>query len=207
MGLLIKSFGGFPGHIWGRFSDPSATLIGRAILSFLVFADSLICFFWLFTLSSLVEGYAFIAAVPYVYIVISYASLLVFYRLKRFEHFIFTQLVMLLVMPFFMQWVIGGFEASSGIAIWAILSPVGALLIIGYRQSLPWFALFVVLVGISWQLNTTFAANALPIPKHIKDIYFAMNLLGTATILYGVMSYFQSQKELVMASLAEEQKK
>jgi guanylate cyclase len=186
---------------------PPATELSKIILGALVFAETIVSVFWIFTLSGLGEGYALMAAVPYAYIIISYTTLLIFYRYKRYEYFTFTQLVMLLVMPFFMQWVIGGFEASSGIAIWAILSPVGALLIIGYRQSLPWFALFVILVGISWQLNTTFAANALPIPRHIKDIYFAMNLLGTATILYGVMSYFQSQKELVMASLAEEQKK
>lgn len=205
MGLKLKSFGGFPRHIWGRFSDPSAPLVGRAILSLLVFAESLICVFWIFTLSSLGEGYAFMAAVPYVYIVVSYASLLVFYHFKRFEHFIFTQLVMLLVMPFFMQWVIGGFEASSGVAIWAILSPVGALMILGTRQSTPWFALFMALAAVSWQMNTIFASNALPIPDHVKDAFFVMNLSGTATILYIVMRYFQSQKERVLKALAIEQ--
>lgn len=205
MGLKLKSFSGFPRHIWGRFSDPSATLVGRAILSLLVFAESLVCVFWIFTLSGLGEGYAFMAAVPYVYIVISYTSLLFFYHFKRFDYFIFTQLVMLLVMPFFMQWVIGGFEASSGVAIWAILSPVGALMILGTRQSTPWFALFMALAAVSWQMNTIFASNALPIPIHVKDTFFVMNLSGTATILYIVMRYFQSQKERVLKALAIEQ--
>ena len=205
MGLKLKSFGGFPRHVWGRFSDPSAPLVGRAILSLLVFAESLICVFWIFTLSGLGEGYAFMAAVPYVYIVVSYVSLLIFYHLKRFDYFIFTQLVMLLVMPFFMQWVTGGFEASSGVAIWAILSPVGALMILGTRQSTPWFALFLALAAVSWQMNTLFASNALPIPTHVKDTFFVMNLSGTATILYIVMRYFQSQKERVLHALAIEQ--
>jgi adenylate cyclase len=190
---------------WGRFSDPSAALLGKAILSFLVLAESLICVFWIFTLSSLGDGYAVMAAVPYVYIVISYTSLLIFYRLKRFEYFTFTQLVMLLVMPFFMQWVIGGFEASSGVAIWAILSPVGALMILGTRQSTPWFGLFLALAAVSWQLNTLFASSALPIPEHTKDIFFVMNLSGITTILYVVMRYFQSQKERVLQALAIEQ--
>ena len=55
----------------------------------------------------------------------------------------FSRLTMLLVMPFFMQWAIGGFAASSGVAIWAILAPVGALMILGTRQSSPWFLLFI----------------------------------------------------------------
>ncbi|MDZ4097207.1 MAG: adenylate/guanylate cyclase domain-containing protein, partial [Methylophilaceae bacterium] len=205
MSLLQKSFGKFPRHIWGQFSDPSASLVGKAILSVLVLAETLICVFWIFTLSDLGEGYAFMAAVPYVYIVISYASLLIFYHLKRFENFVFTQLVMLLVMPFFMQWVIGGYEASSGVAIWAILSPVGALMILGTKQSTPWFALFMALAAVSWQMNTIFASNALPLPSQIKDTFFVMNIAGTATILYIVMRYFQSQKERVLQALAIEQ--
>ncbi len=100
----------------------SAGVIGRSILYILVLTEALVCIFWIYILSGLGEAYAFMAAVPYFYLIISYTTLLVFFRLKRFDYFIFTQLIMLLVMPFFMQWVVGGFEASSGLAIWAILS-------------------------------------------------------------------------------------
>jgi adenylate cyclase len=190
---------------WGRFNEPPGALLGKTILSLLVLAESMVCVFWIFTLSSLGDGYALMAAIPYFYIIISYTSLLIFYRLKRFEYFTFTQLVMLLVMPFFMQWVIGGFEASSGVAIWAVLSPVGALMILGTRQSTPWFLLFMVLTAISWQLNALFASNALPIPEHVRALFFGINLSGVATILYVVMRYFQSQKEGALQELALEQ--
>lgn len=191
--------------VWGRFNEPPDALLGKTILSLLVLAESLVCVFWIFTLSSLGDGYALMAAIPYFYIIISYTSLLIFYRLKRFEFFTFTQLVMLLVMPFFMQWVIGGFEASSGVAIWAVLSPVGALMILGTRQSTPWFLLFMALTAVSWQLNALFAGNALPIPAHVKALFFGINLSGIATILYVVMRYFQSQKERALQELAIEQ--
>ena len=190
---------------WGRSSDPPSTLLGKTILSLLVLAESLLCIFLIFTLSGLGEGYALMAAMPYVFIVISYASLLVFHRLKHFDYFTFTELVMLLVMPFFMQWAIGGFEASGGVAIWAILSPVGALMILGTRQSTPWFSLFMALAAVSWVLNTVFASNALPIPSHVQNLFFVVNLAGATTILYVVMRYFQSQKEHALQALALEQ--
>ena len=145
------------------------------------------------------------AAVPYAYIVVSYVSLLIFYHSKKFEYLTFTQLVMLLVMPFFMQWAIGGYEASSGIAIWAILSPIGALMILGTRQSTPWFMLFTLLAALSWKLNYMFVGNSLPIPAHIKDTFFLMNIMGVACILYAVMRYFQSQKEQTLHELVLEQ--
>ncbi len=190
---------------WRKFSAPTPEVLSKSILSFLVLAESLVCIFWIFTLSDLGDGYELIAAVPYFYLVISYVSLFIFYRFKRYEYFTFTQLVMLLVMPFFMQWGIGGFSASSGVAIWAILSPVGALMILGTRQSTPWFLLFIGLAFISWKLNHFFAGNAMPIPANIKDAFFLMNITGTASILYGVLRYFQAQKERVMISLELEQ--
>ena len=201
----IASASIFTREFWSDLYSPSSAALGKSILSILVIAETLVCIFWIFTLTGLGEGYAVIAAVPYVYLVISYVSLFIFYRSKRFEYFIFTQLVMLLVMPFFMQWAIGGFEASSGVAIWAILSPVGALMILGTRQSTQWFFLFVGLAFLSWKMNNYFAVNAMPIPSHIKDAFFLMNITGTASILYGVLRYFQGQKERVMMSLEAEQ--
>ena len=192
-------------EFWNRFSNPTPATLGKSILSLLVLAETFVCIFWIFTLSSLGDGYAVVAAVPYFYLVISYVSLFLFYRYKRFEYFTFTQLVMLLVMPFFMQWMIGGFAASSGVAIWGILSPVGALMILGTRQSTPWFLLFLGLAFISWRLNHYFAGNAMPIPTGVKDAFFLMNITGTASILYGVLRYFQAQKERVMISLELEQ--
>ncbi|PKO42368.1 MAG: adenylate/guanylate cyclase domain-containing protein [Betaproteobacteria bacterium HGW-Betaproteobacteria-22] len=192
-------------EFWVSLTNPTTESLGKTILSILVIAETLVSFFWIYTLSGLGDGYAVIAAVPYFYLVISYVSLFIFYRSKRFEYFTFTQLVMLLVMPFFMQWVIGGYEASSGVAIWAILSPVGALMILGTRQSTPWFLLFVGLAFLSWQMNHYFAGNAMPIPPGVKDTFFLMNITGTASILYGVLRFFQGQKERVMLSLEIEQ--
>lgn len=191
-------------EFWSRFANPTPATLGKTILSLLVVAESIVSIFWILTLSGLGDGYAVMAAVPYVYLIVSYASLFIFYKFQRFEYFTFTQLVMLLVMPFFMQWAIGGYAASSGVAIWAILSPVGALMILGTRQSTPWFLFFIGLAFISWLLNPYFASNSLPIPADIKNAFFLMNITGTAAILYGVLRYFQGQKERVMSWLAIE---
>jgi adenylate cyclase len=199
------SLGATTREFWHQFSNPTENNLGKAILFMLVFAESLVCIFWIFTLSGLGAGYATMAAVPYAYLVVSYVSLWLFYRSKKFAYFIFTQLIMLLAMPFFMQWAIGGYEASSGIAIWAILSPIGALMILGTKQSTPWFILFLVLALFSWQFNYLFAGNAMPMPANIKSAFLLMNIIGVACILYAVTRYFQSQKERAMLALNLEQ--
>ena len=78
-------------------------------------------------------------------------------------------------------------------------------MILGTRQSTSWFILFAALAGVSWVLNDQFMGNALPIPRHVKDTFFLMNIMGTACILYAVMRYFQSQKERTLQELAIEQ--
>ena len=120
---LVKPFSSF---VYEMYS-PSQNKLGTVILGVMVAAQTLISIFWINVFSGLGDGYAFMVLFPYAYIVVSYASLLIFYRLKRTNYFTFTQLAMLLVMPFFMQWIIGGFAASSSIAIWGILSPVAAV--------------------------------------------------------------------------------
>lgn len=183
----------------------SDELLGKTILSMLVLAESAVSIFWIFTISGLGEGYALMAVTPYVYLIFSYVSLFVFYRTQRYHYFIFTQLIMLLVMPFFLQWTIGGYHAAGGVAIWGILSPIGALMILGTRKSTPWFVLFVSLAMFSWLFNDLFLGNLMPIPANIKDTFFLMNIIGTACILYAAMRYFQSQKERTLQALAVEQ--
>jgi adenylate cyclase len=78
-------------------------------------------------------------------------------------------------------------------------------MILGTRQSTPWFILFGLLAGVSWKLNYMFVNNSLAIPPHIKDTFFLMNIMGVACILYAVMRYFQSQKERTLQELALEQ--
>lgn len=203
----FKSFIALPSFFWRRLRRDTDNSLSRTILTLLLIAETIVCFLWIYTLSGLGEGYALMVSIPYVYIVISYVSLFLLYRLEKFEYFVFIQLLMLLVMPFFMQWAIGGFVASSGMAIWSILSPVGALMILRSKQSTPWFFLFLGLVLLSWLFDARFASSALPLPMMTRNLLFVINLTGVASIIYIVTRYFQSQKQLALEDLAEERQR
>jgi len=181
--------------------EPPIHRLGNIILGFMLLAETLICAFWIFAFSGLGDGYALMAIFPYAYIVISFTSLLLFYHFRQMAYFTFTQLAMLLVMPFFMQWIIGGFEASSGIAIWGVMAPVGALMILGTRQSAPWFLLFFALLMFSWWMNKIFASYAMPIPEQVRALFFLVNVGGPATLLYFLMRFFEAQRDIVMLAL------
>ena len=58
---------------------------------------------------------------------------------ERSTLFAMIQLGLILFTPFAMQWSIGNFVNSSGVSLWGLIAPVGAVTVLGTRQSMPWF--------------------------------------------------------------------
>jgi len=51
------------------------------------------------------------------------------------------------MLPFGLQWSLGGFENSAAVSLWAITAPLGSLLFVGARASWPWASGFAGLVA------------------------------------------------------------
>jgi len=144
------------------------------------------------------------AAIPFAYQLASAASLGVFFRTRRFILFRRSQLAMSLVLPFVLQWSLGGFESSSAVCLWGITSPLGAMLFVGARQSLPWFGAFAALVGVSAAIDPALSQSAPAIPQGVVVAFFALNLLGVGAVAYFLLQYFVRARERALADLARQ---
>ena len=127
-------------------SDSEELRVRKAVLVLSATLMASLSFVWVVTYASL--GLWVSAAIPFVYQLASAASIYAFARTRRYALFRESQLLMSLVFPFVLQWSLGGFEASSAVCLWGITSPLGALLFVGARQSVPWFVAFAGLVGV-----------------------------------------------------------
>ena len=144
------------------------------------------------------------ALIPLTYQIVVVISLAIFFATKRFRAFRVTQLLMMLILPFVLQWSLGGFAAASAVALWAVMAPLGALMFIGLRQSWPWFVGFLVLIVVSGVLE---AAQVLPrpaIPASIRVVFFLLNLGAVALTVFLVLLYFVSEREKMKAALEAE---
>jgi class 3 adenylate cyclase len=159
-------------------------------------------FVWVATYASL--GLWVSAAIPFAYQLASAASIYTFARTRRYILFRQSQLCMSLVLPFALQWSLGGFETSSAVCLWAFTSPLGALLFVGARQAVPWFAAFVGLVAFSAAIDPVLAAGAPDIPHSVVVAFFALNILGVATTAYALLQYFVRARERALTELARE---
>jgi class 3 adenylate cyclase len=186
-------------------SDTSDQKLRKAIL---VFLASIYC------IAGIIWGISYFALrlplsgiIPLAYSFISGLSLCYFFWTKRYEVFRFSQLSLILLLPFLLQYSLGGFAASSTIMIWSILSPIGALMFAGTTRALPWFMAYLVLMVLFGLLDPKLAQDPATIPSGFKVVFFMMNLGGVSTIFYVLLRYFVRERELAMAVLNKEHRR
>lgn len=140
------------------------------------------------------------AAIPLGYVVCTVLSLVHFARTKEFAGFRFRQALLIFALPFLMHASRGGFVASSGVVLWALLAPLTFLLFHGSRASVPWFIAYALLVLAAGAVDPVLAAHAREAQPGLVATFFAMNILTVSAIAYAAVQYFARQ-------LAEEQEK
>ena len=144
------------------------------------------------------------ALIPFVYQLATAVSLFTFARTRRYALFRQSQLILPLALPFALQWSLGGFENSSAVGLWAITSPMGALVFVGVRQAVPWFLAFAGLVVFSAAINPALADGAPDIPQGVVVAFFALNVLGVAATVFAVLQYFVRARERALSDLAQQ---
>jgi len=162
-----------------------------------------------------VMGLHFPANVPLAYQLVSVASLAYYFKTKRFEPFRFIQLSLFLFSPFIMQWSIGSSITSSGITLWALLAPIGALVVSNWRESVPWFFAYIVLTVLSGIFDYFLSTSTqVGVPMRTIGVFFAINFAAMSSIIYFLVRHFvvemdriKNQLDQQHQLLAEEQKK
>lgn len=143
---------------------------------------------------------------PLGYSIITCATLLYFFKTKHYRLFCLSQLLLILVLPFLLQWSLGGFAPSSAVIIWSILSPVGALMFAGTTRALPWFLAYLLLMLLSGWDEIHILPEA-KLPPFIVVLSYVMNIGGVSAIVFFLLKYFVHAREEAMAALDKEHRR
>jgi guanylate cyclase len=108
----------------------------------------------------------------------------------------------MLVLPFALQWSLGGFANGSAVAAWASITPVLAYLF-GARNW-GWLVAFVVLLAVSGMFETTLAGSAPHIGAGARAALFVMNLAGPSIAAFLALLYFTNERDRTRAALVHE---
>jgi guanylate cyclase len=110
--------------------------------------------------------------------------------------------LLLLAVPAAAQCSAGGFAGSGAFSLWALLSPLCALMFFGPRGSIPWFTAFLVLI-IGLGAGETVFPPALSERSGGAALLFVENLLLVSCIVYFTLRHFTRERENARAALEE----
>jgi class 3 adenylate cyclase len=107
----------------------------------------------------------------------------------------FTQLLLMTVLPFVLQWVVGGYVNSSAVSLWSLVAALGAVFFLGGRPAVPWFVAFLGLTVASALIDPIVAAGAPVVPVAVRTTFFALNVVGVSVTAYAILQYYVRQRE------------
>ncbi|MCK4707757.1 MAG: hypothetical protein KAU21_03995 [Gammaproteobacteria bacterium] len=140
-----------------------------------------VIYFWL--------GHPVSGSIPMSYSIISVVSLVHFFKYKKEIFLEKSQLVLVLLLPFFLMWSLGGFFHGSTVMIWALFAPVAASMFLDKKNSLRWFTAYFVLLIISGVIQNFLSQTITPVPENAQIIFFLLNIGGGSAGLYLLVSY------------------
>ena len=185
-------------------SDPEELRLRKAVLILLSVTCTILGIFWGITYFSL--GRPLAGSFPLGYSGLSAGSLVYYLVSKRYKFFCRSQLFLILILPFLLQWSLGGFAASGSVIIWSILAPIGALMFAGTTRAIPWFFAYLLVMTLSGFLDGRYISRP-ALPPLITIISFVMNIGAVSAIVFYLLKFFVQAREQAMAELDREHRK
>jgi adenylate cyclase len=190
----------------GISPDDSAEL--QLKKSLLMLATGLVCvmsMLWLFIYWQL--GPQFSTTVPFIFQLLLAGNLALYLKTKNFDLFRHSQLGLFLFMPFVAQWSIGNFITASGISLWGLLAPIGAILFCGVRESIAWFAAYIFMTALSgffdYYLADSVITTAKSVPIRTSVFFFVLNFIAVSSIVYLLLRFSTLEREKAALRLDE----
>ena len=186
-------------------TDTPQQRLQKAIMVVIPTSISFCCLFWS-------SAYYFFdkpisAAIPGGYAIFSMLSVAVFFKTKNYNFFRFSQILLILCLPFLLQASLGGFRAGSAVQVWAMLAPIGALMFHGPRPANYWLAAFISLTTVSGIFDTYLSGIIAPLPDHIITIFFVMNLSVAFFLVYISVYYYFTENRRILRLINEQTQK
>jgi adenylate cyclase len=144
-------------------------------------------------------GQRFSTLIPLIYQVLSAALMFFYLKTRKLQLFCVLQLSLFLFTPFVLQWTIGNFVNSSGVSLWALLAPVGAIVILGTRESVPWFVAYIFMTAMSGVFDYTLQWDVRKLDMNTIAVFFVLNFVSISAMVYVLLWYFSREKSKLRA--------
>ena len=139
-------------------------------------------------------GQRYSTLIPMVFLLASLCTIVFFLKTRQLALFCLMQLTLFLFTPFVLQWTMGNFVNSSGVSLWALLAPVGAIVILGTRESVPWFVAYIFMTAMSGMFDYVLQWDTKQLDMRTVAVFFALNFVSISAMVYVLLWYFSREK-------------
>ena len=179
-------------------ADTEHEQLQRGLLVGLSLLISVLAIFW--GLAYIVFGEPLGGAIPLTYTVLSLLTIVMLTVTRRYDVFRFTQLSLMLALPFALMVVLGGFVPSSVVVLWAFFAPLGALAFASPREALRWFVAFLVLIlAVGIFGGRLRSANNLP--AGLVGAMFIVNITAVSIVVFVALYAFVHERDRAFAAV------
>jgi class 3 adenylate cyclase len=182
--------------IGARATDPPDTRLRKQALVLIAVSIAVLATIW--TATFLWLGLPLAAASPLAYQVLAVLSLTYLARTGDYNALRLAQIGAILILPFTLQWSLGGFENSSAVMVWAFAAPLGALVFYGPRGALAFFGAYVGLAVVSGIVDPLLPEPVV-LPDQLRLAFYVLNISGVSLVTYAVLQYFVSARARAQA--------
>jgi adenylate cyclase len=140
----------------------------------------------------------------FVYFAISLGAIAVFIRTRDFALLLRIELLDILLAPNLSMIPLGGFTTSTGVGLWGILAPMGALVFGGVRSGIRWYIAFLAVFlgsGVAGEV----LGNISPLPAWFTTTMLALNIAVGGTMVFTLLALFAKQRSDALVELRSEQ--
>ena len=139
-------------------------------------------------------GQRFSTLIPLLFLLASLCMIVFFLKTRKLPVFCLMQLALFLFTPFALQWTMGNFVNSSGVSLWALLAPVSAIVILGTRESVPWFVAYIFMTALSGMFDYTLQFDIKQLDQRTVAVFFVLNFVSISAMVYALLWYFSREK-------------
>jgi len=139
------------------------------------------------------------AAIPAIYTVASAGSLVWLGWRGNRPGSPAVRLAIIGVLPFTLQWTLGGFEQGSLVALWAFAAPLLALVTYGAAAGIRWFIVFILAIVISGFFESALRDAVAPLPSGVQTAFFVLNVAAPLTAVVIMLAYFARERDAANA--------
>lgn len=158
-------------------------------------------------------GYFFSALFPLTFSVCILFTLFFFNKNNNFNYLLRSKLLLILLLPFFLQISLGGFVASGAVLFWSLLAPIGALMFSTIKETSIWFTLFITLFIACLFCGEINFFDYYIVPELTSQIFLGLNIIGVTLISFYTTMFFvrglqkEQHKNRILIKLKNEKEK